>query len=95
MPDEVKFTFKPNEDFDVPVQHCRVCGDEITGAFGEQKPIPGCITICSQCGAASVLDENLKLRKPTAEEKRQIDNDPTVRNIRMQLARAKNARSES
>jgi hypothetical protein len=70
-------------------QRCAKCGykmDQASDAFGEDKPKPGDLSVCLNCGAIAVFGENLQLREPTPEEKLKIAGDESVTHV--QVARA-------
>jgi hypothetical protein len=70
----------------VPPSPCLDCGkenDAATNPFGRRGPRPGDYTICMYCGAAMAFSEDLTMRPLTAEEKKQVENDPRVRKIQM------------
>jgi hypothetical protein len=53
-------------------QVCSKCSykmEATTAAFGDQKPRPGDISMCLNCGHATIFDDRLQLREPTPEER--------------------------
>ena len=66
---------------------CTKCGTEheaVTNArAGDHKaPSPGDASICFRCSWVMVFAEDMTMRDPTPEEKRQFDADPHIRRIR-------------
>jgi hypothetical protein len=53
---------------------CPTCGAEMTRAsfINAPQPIPGDAGLCFECGALHVFGEGLTVRRPTAEEVRQL-----------------------
>jgi hypothetical protein len=71
-------------------QKCLECGYEIDStaeAFGRaNKPREGDYSMCLNCGAVAIFDNNLQFRKPNKEEKLEIAGNPAV--MLAQLARS-------
>lgn len=44
-----------------------------------EVPEPGNLSLCVHCGGVAVFTGDLKLRRPTKAEQREIDNSPTVK----------------
>ena len=73
----------------IPSTKCPGCGNardcvtdsELKGAV----PKPGDVSVCKYCGALAVFGDELVLRELTADEQRDIDNDPVVRRARTHL----------
>lgn len=56
---------------------CWSCGKELDGATGKEGgPSPGDFSLCVECGELNVYDDNLKLRKPTDDEREDAESDP-------------------
>lgn len=60
--------------------------DSATGAYGDYKPTAGDLSICLNCGAVAVFNEDLTLRKPNEKEKRDIALNSEV--IKAQIVRS-------
>ncbi|HEY7233895.1 MAG TPA: hypothetical protein VH539_07080 [Gemmatimonadaceae bacterium] len=65
------------------VSACPACGtkvDDATIVFNDRKalPEPGDFTVCLYCAAVSVFDDQLRLRPPTADERREMAEDQRV-----------------
>lgn len=59
----------------VPLDRCRVCAspnDRAADLFGAQRPTPGDFSICINCGALSMYNDDLSLREPTDDEREQL-----------------------
>jgi hypothetical protein len=56
----------------IPEQCCPFCGKSITTVKGEGLPIEGDVTVCYECLEISVFDDQLKMRKPTADEEKEF-----------------------
>lgn len=75
----------------LPQQLCLACGDvlqatsEVTTSKA-RMPEPGNLSICLRCGHVAIFDKDLKLRNPTPEEQRKIDNDPRMPRIQRHRA---------
>lgn len=67
------------ETHKTPESPCPYCGYVLDAATGGGVPEPGDVTICIQCIEFGVLDENLKVRKPTADELKEIKADNKMR----------------
>ena len=59
-------------------RHGRV--DKI-GHTGPSRPVPGSVSLCVACGGISVMTDHLALRKATADEVAQIQQDPTFATV--------------
>lgn len=77
--------------------NCRKCGTVISmaSAFAQRFPQPGDTTICVECGALSVFDENKRLAEPTPEQLEYIKNDPKLYNAIVQVRRMIHARKSA
>jgi hypothetical protein len=67
--------------------NCPECGysiDAATGINGERGPQNGDVSLCAKCGAISIFNGDLSLRKPSEREYRCLSLQPTI--IRAQLA---------
>lgn len=68
-----------------PRMPCPVCGAQnecATNADGsEHAPKPGAVILCFSCGLLMMLGDDRRLRAPTAAERLEIDNDPSVQRI--------------
>jgi hypothetical protein len=64
----------------MPISLCPSCGktQDAAGHEGGATPRPGDIALCNGCLAASLYDEGLRLRLPTAAEQAEIDAAPEV-----------------
>lgn len=70
-------------------QKCPACGykqDSATSAYGDHKPKGGDLSICLNCGAIAMFNDDLTLRPPNEKEKRDIAANTQV--IQAQLIRA-------
>ncbi len=75
------------QTFRVAPQLCPHCGyafDAASTVQGEGDPEPGALSICISCGETMVIDDALRLRIMTPEERAKID--PKTRGL---LAEAK------
>jgi hypothetical protein len=73
-------------EFRIPKQKCPRCGyklDATTSTSGDQKPEPGDLSLCFECGQISVFTENDGMRVPTKDEELELSVDPRV--IRAQI----------
>ena len=52
--------------------HCGYESDATTGVSCKQRPDPGCVNVCIECLEVSLFDEQLKLRRMTEEEERNV-----------------------
>lgn len=60
---------------------CAVCGHKLDGASGvgnNTVPKPGDVSICIRCTNISVFGDDLKLRKPTENEMKELGRDSNV-----------------
>lgn len=67
---------------------CIECGETLNGAAeigGDDRPVPGSISICIYCGHIAAFNDKLRLRPLTASEIHEIAGDPRV--IAVQKAR--------
>jgi hypothetical protein len=70
--------FGEGRTFVMPVDHCPFCAaktSRATLAAGSSGPKPGNPSICMKCLAVSVFGKDLKLRRPSARERRVFLND--------------------
>ena len=65
-----------HDDCRVPECHCPVCDKKIDAASNlydeSERPFPGDVSVCIQCGTILVFDFDLTMRLPTEEETRAI-----------------------
>jgi hypothetical protein len=63
-------------------QTCLHCGRPNNATWAlegtRERPSPGDVTMCEECGGWSFFDDELKLRKPTEEEAKEMANDPDI-----------------
>lgn len=75
---------------------CRVCGERLdaaTAAISEHAtPVPGDVSVCFYCATVSIYADDMTLRAPTPEERRELDaSDEVTRVVRSILqSEAKN-----
>jgi len=76
-----------------PKQHCLYCNvafDAASEVWEEGKrPKPDDATICIACGGLMIFTEGLGVRKPTEEERKQLERDVKVQHAQMALAHTK------
>jgi hypothetical protein len=77
---------------------CPRCGtpvDAATGVFDARdgSPGPGDVTVCLYCAAVSVFDADLRLRPPTAEERREMAQDKRVQRTVAEITRFNSRRN--
>ena len=69
----------------VPDAKCYECGAAINRASGMDDPgsmpDPGCVVVCSQCGAIAVFDDELRPVKPPEKDLDEIRNNDAVMGI--------------
>lgn len=71
--------------------HCTRCGKKLDGASGQGRgPEPGDFTLCIECGAVNVFDDELRLRKPTAEESADALGDDGIKLMREKIRKLNN-----
>lgn len=69
--------------------HCPFCDYKVTAAteaLGDHRPSSGDFSICLNCGAIAVFQDDLKLRRPTEKEAREIRQDKEI--LEMQIVRS-------
>lgn len=75
---------------DIPKQACWKCGYkmEMTTEASRELGAPreGDVAICFSCGALGVFTKGLKLRKPTLDEKMNLESDPFITELQIQRA---------
>jgi hypothetical protein len=67
------------EDHHIPQSHCLSCGEVLDGATcvgSDNKPSPGDVFVCIECGHIMAFDQGLKFRELTNEESVAIAGDP-------------------
>jgi hypothetical protein len=47
-------------------------------SFQNHKPMPGCISVCVECGGLAMFTADLTLRPLTPEEKREVSMQPHI-----------------
>jgi hypothetical protein len=60
---------------------CPACGklnDAATPIGSGNKPGPGDVAVCIGCASVVIYDKDLRLRRPTGREMRQLAKDPRV-----------------
>lgn len=63
--------------------HCEAPVNRSSEVIGKQRPPkPNDICMCAYCANVSFVDNDMNLRKPTAEEEQQLANDPVVSGMR-------------
>jgi len=85
------------ETTDLPVI-CPVCGvaQEAATSLSElQRPKPGSLMLCFDCGSFNFLADDYSLRIPTPEEQQGIDADPEVRRIKRAWGKIKAMRDNA
>jgi hypothetical protein len=78
------------DPFKVPVCKCPACAAPLgfaTNVVRDDAPVPGCFTICLECGHLMAFAEDLTLRDLTDAEQIKIAGDPVL--LAMQRARGK------
>jgi hypothetical protein len=75
---------------------CPWCASIHTAVTGVNADVPdaGSISICFECGCASVFMEDGQLRKPTAIEEQEIAADPLVQAAQYQHAFMRSKRAQ-
>ena len=75
----------------VPPSTCPSCGYEVDAASGvfepTAEPRPGDVSICLECGAASVFADDLTVRAPTAAESASFGLDVAQTQLAVRAAR--------
>lgn len=66
----------------IPLSKCPFCGDKklnrSTPVTNDEAPVPGDFTVCIKCGELLVFDLDLRLRKPTEDEKQRALGIPQI-----------------
>lgn len=75
---------------------CPQCGIKHDAAsnmsgFGQSAPTKDDVTVCFECGAWAVFDEDLKLRAPTVEEWKELSCHPIVQQVTSEIKKRKNS----
>lgn len=68
-----------------PTYRCPQCGygqDHASSIDGDQDPKAGDVALCMKCGDATLFTADLRHRRPTPAEQRQIDAQDDVRRAR-------------
>jgi len=75
-----------------PMQPCLNCDYQMDAATPaendeESEPKEGSVALCMRCGYAMIYGQppELRFRRPTAEERKDIDQDPVIRRARAVL----------
>lgn len=72
--------YKLNEE-----NRCPYCDSKVDGATeisGDKAPKPGDVSICFYCIQFLVFDENLGVKKPSAELEKELNNDKNLSDFR-------------
>ncbi len=79
---------------DITCPECHYVANRCAGVATESRPVPGDLSLCIACAAIAVFDDELRLRRPTEEERAWAENDAYVRFTRAAIERINQKQEE-